>query len=242
MKHITFYFDPISPFAWLAFQRLPEVLMGDDSAPGVSYTVDYKPVLFAALLKHHGQLGPAEIPSKREWTYRHVQWLGHSLGVPLAMPAAHPFNPLPLLRLALACARSEAPGQCNRYVAELVLRHVWEGGGDATSPDRLAALQDTLAQHMALRGSELADPNGDAVKHQLRANTEEAWPPGPSACPPAWWMASCSGAWTACPCCGRTCKAMRGSRARAGTAWPVSRWVSVEEAEHPLITPCAANP
>jgi 2-hydroxychromene-2-carboxylate isomerase len=144
------------------------------AAPGVSYTVDYKPVLFAALLKHHGQLGPAEIPSKREWTYRHVQWLGHSLGVPLAMPAAHPFNPLPLLRLALACARSEAPGQCNRYVAELVLRHVWEGGGDATSPDRLAALQDTLAQHMALRGSEMADPNGEAVKHQLRANTEEA--------------------------------------------------------------------
>ena len=97
MKHITFYFDPISPFAWLAFQRLPEVLMGDDIAPGVSYTVDYKPVLFAALLKHHGQLGPAEIPSKRDWTYRHVQWLGHSLGVPLVMRVAHPFNPLPLL-------------------------------------------------------------------------------------------------------------------------------------------------
>jgi 2-hydroxychromene-2-carboxylate isomerase len=174
MKHITFYFDPISPFAWLAFRRLPEVLMGDDTAPGVSYTVDYKPVLFAALLKHHGQLGPAEISSKREWTYRHVQWLGHSLGVPLTMPAAHPFNPLPLLRLALACATPDAPGQTNRYVTELVLRHVWEGGGDATSTDRLAALQDTLAQHMALRGSELVDPNGDAVKHQLRASTEEA--------------------------------------------------------------------
>lgn len=174
MKDIAFYFDPISPFAWLAFQRLPEVLMGDDSGPGMSYSVAYKPVLFAALLKHHGQLGPAEIPSKRDWTYRHVQWLGHSLGVPLAMPAAHPFNPLPLLRLALACARPEAAGQCNRYVAEQVLRHVWADGSDATSPDRLAALHATLDQHMALRGGELADPNGKAVKHQLRANTEEA--------------------------------------------------------------------
>lgn len=174
MKDITFWFDPISPFAWLAFQRLPEVLMGSGDAPGVSYSVRYKPVLFAALLKHHGQLGPAEMPSKRDWTYRHVQWLGHSLGVPLAMPAAHPFNPLPLLRLALACARPDAPGQCNRYVAEQVLRHVWEGGADAAAPDRLAVLQSTLAAHMALRGSELADPNGEAVKHQLRANTEEA--------------------------------------------------------------------
>ena len=40
----------------------------------------YKPVLFAALLKHHGQLGPAEIPPKRDWTYRQVQWLAHSPG------------------------------------------------------------------------------------------------------------------------------------------------------------------
>jgi hypothetical protein len=37
---------------------------------------------------------------KRDWTYRHVVWLAHSLGVPLQMPARHPFNPLPLLRQA----------------------------------------------------------------------------------------------------------------------------------------------
>ena len=174
MKHITFYFDPISPFAWLAFQRLPQVLMGDDTAPGLSYQVAYKPVLFAALLKHHGQLGPAEIPHKRDWTYRHVQWLGHSLGVPLAMPAAHPFNPLPLLRLALACATPDAPGQTNRYVTERVLRHVWEGGAEAVAPKRLATLQATLASDMAQRGRELADPASDAIKQQLRANTDEA--------------------------------------------------------------------
>ena len=174
MKEITFYFDPISPFAWLAFQHLPRVLMGDDDSPGISHAVAYKPILFAALLKHHGQLGPAEIPAKRDWTYRHVLWQGHSLGVPLAMPAAHPFNPLPLLRLALACSTPDAPGQVNRYVAEQVLRHVWEGGADAVEPERLAALQGTLASHMAQRGRELADPNGEAVKQQLRANTEEA--------------------------------------------------------------------
>jgi 2-hydroxychromene-2-carboxylate isomerase len=174
MKHLTFWFDPISPFAWLAFKRLPEALMGSDDVPGTSYTVSYRPVLFAALLRHHGQLGPAEIPAKRDWTYRHVQWLGHSLGVPLDMPAAHPFNPLPLLRLALACARPAAPGACNRFVAEQVMRHVWEGGADAVSAERLTALQGTLAEHMALRGEELADPNGDDVKARLRTNTEEA--------------------------------------------------------------------
>ena len=28
MKHITFYLDIVSPYAWLAFERLPEVLEG----------------------------------------------------------------------------------------------------------------------------------------------------------------------------------------------------------------------
>lgn len=49
MKKITFYLDFISPYAWLAFEELPQVLIG------LSYSVTYKPLLFAALLKHHGQ-------------------------------------------------------------------------------------------------------------------------------------------------------------------------------------------
>ena len=67
MKHITFYLDFISPYAYLAFEKLPEALMGN------SYSVTYQPVLLAALLKQHGQLGPAEIAPKRDWTYRQVE-------------------------------------------------------------------------------------------------------------------------------------------------------------------------
>lgn len=57
MKHISFYLDFISPYAYGVWWELPQALMG------LSYSVTYKPLLFAALLKHHGQLGPAEIPS-----------------------------------------------------------------------------------------------------------------------------------------------------------------------------------
>jgi DSBA-like thioredoxin domain len=69
LHEIDFFYDPISPYAHLAFERLPQALMG------LSVVVRYKPVLFAALLKVHGQLGPAEIPAKRDWTYRQVLWL-----------------------------------------------------------------------------------------------------------------------------------------------------------------------
>jgi 2-hydroxychromene-2-carboxylate isomerase len=158
MKHITFYLDFISPYSWLAFQKLPEVLMGQ------SYSVTYQPVLLGAILRHHGQLGPAEIPAKRDWTYRHVQWLARQHGVDLQMPAVHPFNPLPLLRLAVA---SDAGGTPNRYVCETLFRHVWCGGGaDAVDPARLQTVSELLAPQRA--------PDSDEVKAQLRAQTDAA--------------------------------------------------------------------
>ena len=157
MKHITFYLDFISPYAYLAFEELPIALMG------LSYSVTYKPVLFAALLKHHGQLGPAEIPAKRDWTYRQVQWLAHSKGIDLNMPAAHPFNPLGLLRLAVA---THAQGLPNRYVCETLFRHAWVGGADAADAVRLNAMTQELAP--ARSATDVT------VKEQLTAHTQAA--------------------------------------------------------------------
>jgi 2-hydroxychromene-2-carboxylate isomerase len=157
MKHITFYLDLISPFAYLAFEQLPVALKG------ISYSVIHKPVLFGAILKHHGQLGPAEIAPKRDWTYRHVSWLAHSLGVSLQMPLSHPFNPLGLLRLAVAC---DAGGSPNRYVCETLFRHVWCGGAEASDAARLQTVTEQLAPKRV--------PNSDEVKAQLKANTDEA--------------------------------------------------------------------
>ena len=161
MKRITFYLDFVSPYAWLAFERLPDVL------EGLSYSVAYKPVLLGALLHQHGNPGPAGIAPKREWTYRHVTWLGHALGIALHMPTCHPFNPLPLLRQSLACSDD---GLINRFVAGTVLRHVWQGGHDALDAGRLAALADELAEQ--IRPGQ--DAGSERPKALLRANTEAA--------------------------------------------------------------------
>jgi 2-hydroxychromene-2-carboxylate isomerase len=157
MKHITFYFDLISPYAYLAFEHMPRAL------EGISYQVTYQPVLFAGLLKHHGQLGPAEIAPKREWTYRQVQWLAHQLDIQIQMPASHPFNPLSLLRLAVACGMNGLP---NRYVVETLFRHVWHGGKQADDIARFDAVAESLKPAL--------DPNSAAVKALLKAFTESA--------------------------------------------------------------------
>ena len=157
MKTITCYLDFISPYAYLAFEALP------NSLKAVSHRMVYKPVLFAAMLKHHGQLGPAEIAGKREWTYRQVLWQAKQLGVAMDMPLSHPFNPLALLRLAVACS---AEGEPNRYVCETLFHHVWQGGAAADDTARLQALTQQLAPQRSVDAPE--------VKEQLKANTEEA--------------------------------------------------------------------
>lgn len=157
MKQITFYLDFISPYAYLAFECLPEALMG------LSYELTYKPVLFAAMLEHYGQLGPAEIVPKRTWTYRQMLWLGRERGVALQAPASHPFNPLPLLRLAIACGHG---GACNRYQAETIFRHVWTTGLDAQDPARIQKLTEQLTPQRSVTDAD--------VKAQLKTNTDEA--------------------------------------------------------------------
>lgn len=157
MKQITFYLDFISPYAYLAFDELPRALQG------LSYSMRYKPVFLGGLLKHNAVLGPAEVPPKRAWIYRQVQWLAQRQGVTLDFPAAHPFNPLGLLRLAVA---THAQGIPNRYVCETVFKHVWNGGADAADTARLAEITTLLAPQR--------DPASAEVKAQLQAHTDDA--------------------------------------------------------------------
>ncbi|MDZ7893426.1 MAG: 2-hydroxychromene-2-carboxylate isomerase [Rhodoferax sp.] len=157
MKQITFYLDFISPYAYLAFEEVPRALMG------LSYSVHHKPVFLGGLLKHNAVLGPAEVPPKREWIYRHVQWLARQQGVALDFPAMHPFNPLGLLRLAIAAHPGGLP---NRYVCETLFKHVWQGGADAADPARLQVLTEALVPARA--------PADDSVKAQLKQHSDEA--------------------------------------------------------------------
>ena len=145
---VDWYFDFVSPYSYICLHRLGELPV----------QVSYKPVLFAGLLNHWGQKGPAEIPVKRQWTYRWCTWWAQSLGIPFRFPAAHPFNPLGHLRLSIACGnRPEA--------VKRIFESIWTGGGDATDAARFAG----LCKELGVAPERLAE-----VKDILRQNTEEA--------------------------------------------------------------------
>ena len=153
-RQADWYFDFVSPFAYLqfeAFDRFPDNL-----------AISLKPVLFAGFLGHWEHKGPAEIPAKRRQTYRYCHWLAGKRGVPYKTPPRHPFNPLSVLRLAIALGpEPETVGA--------IFRHIWVEGNDGQDPESLAALAASLGvEDLETRVGEAA------VKQQLRANTEEA--------------------------------------------------------------------
>lgn len=151
---VIWYFDFISPFAWLQAERLQQL-------PG-RLELECRPVLFAGLLQHWGQLGPAEIAPKRVFTYRHVAWMAAKAGLQLRLPRVHPFNPIPLLRLAVLL---DGDFPC---VLRL-FRFVWCEGH---VPDDAHAWRDLLSEfNMPDADARIAHPE---VKARLRRNGEAA--------------------------------------------------------------------
>jgi 2-hydroxychromene-2-carboxylate isomerase len=151
---ISWVFDLISPYSYLSLKQLPRL--------PAETQLELVPVLFGGLLTHHGQLGNAEIDSKRRFTYRFVLWRARQLGVPLKMPPAHPFNPLNALRLVIAA------GSDLRSI-ETAFDFVWARGRDVSDPAVLADLAREL--RVADLQAALGDPN---VKQTLRNNTDWA--------------------------------------------------------------------
>lgn len=161
MARIQLFFDFISPYAYLAFcdlQRRAEE-RGD--------VVVFEPVLFAGLLDHHGQRGPAEIPAKRRWLVRDALRRAQRLAVDFTFPATHPFRPLTALRLSLP---EVARGDQARVV-ETLFEHGWRRGGELGDDARLAEALTAAG----LDGTLLVErTQAPPIKALLRERTEAA--------------------------------------------------------------------
>ncbi|KIG16845.1 2-hydroxychromene-2-carboxylate isomerase [Enhygromyxa salina] len=130
---VEFWFDFISPYAYLAWQRIHGIVEARGRA------VVYRPVLFASLLNHWGQLGPAEIAPKRIYAFKQVSRRAAALGVPMTPPPSHPFNPLLGLRLA-ALERQDLPTPRRRALIDALFAAVWGGGPGISDPQVVGQL------------------------------------------------------------------------------------------------------
>jgi 2-hydroxychromene-2-carboxylate isomerase len=156
MKKITWYYDFISPYAYLQCHQLS---LFTDKA-----NIECKPILFAGLLNHWGQLGPAEIVPKRLWTFEQVAFLAHRHNIPLQMPPMHPFNPIPLLRLAVAL---DETGRATIANIQRLFGFVWQ---ERHLPTDTGPFTELLRE-FNLTMSDISTPG---VKETLKANGEQA--------------------------------------------------------------------
>jgi 2-hydroxychromene-2-carboxylate isomerase len=152
--NVNWLFDVISPFSYLGLKQLNRLPAGTE--------LEFVPILFAGLLNHHGQIGNAEIPSKRRFTYRFALWRARKIGIEMRLPPAHPFNPLMARRLIIAAGAS-------RSAVETVFDAVFLHGRDVTDP---AVISD-LGRQLGISDTQAAleDPG---VKQKLRDNTDRA--------------------------------------------------------------------
>jgi 2-hydroxychromene-2-carboxylate isomerase len=151
---LDFYFDFISPYAYLGWTQIHEI------ANRHGREVRAIPVLFAAMLKHSGTLGPAEIPLKRIYIFKDTIRTARHVGVPFTAPPSHPFNPLLALRVATV--------EPSREVIDALYRAIWAGGGGVET-------EEAVASALGARGAELlAAANEPATKQKLRDATDAA--------------------------------------------------------------------
>jgi len=157
---IRFHFDPLSPYAYLAWTQLPALAARHGRA------VEPVPTLLAGLLAHGHTRGPAEIPAKRAYIFKDVVRSAHRLGVPLAPPPHHPFNPLLALRAATV-----VEGEPRIRLVDALFHAAWGGGDGVEGPERIAR----AARQAGLDGDAIvAAASAEPAKAALRAATEAA--------------------------------------------------------------------
>lgn len=158
ISSVNFYFDAISPYAWLAWRPLTAL------AKKHGVVVKPIPVLFAGLLNSNGQLGPAEIPNKRKWLFGDVARRAHQQGLSVKPPPTHPFNPLISLR---AVSLVEDNAKRIEVVGNL-LDSVWMKERNVSDP----AVLEKVFSECGLNGQEyVKNASQDKAKDLLKEST-----------------------------------------------------------------------
>lgn len=156
---VEFYFDPVSPYAWLAMEQVDKLM-------STGARLECRPILFAALLNAFGTKGPAEIPTKRAYAFCDVMRQAKRLGLPFLGPLNHPFNPLAALRVMWAVEEVQ-----RLHLARRLFEAVWRRGVDIGDQSKLRAVLTAEGFDADTLCAACAAP---AIKDRLRDATQQA--------------------------------------------------------------------
>jgi 2-hydroxychromene-2-carboxylate isomerase len=161
MQQVEFFWDPASPYTYLAGTQIETIA----ARHGASLL--WKPFVLGKVFEATGNCAPATIPAKGKHLFQDIQRWAALYGVPLRFPKIFPINSIAALRAGCA---ANAFGRGGDF-AQAVMRAYWAEDADIAQPEVLVA----IASGIGLGGAALlAQTQEQAIKDQLRANTDEA--------------------------------------------------------------------
>jgi 2-hydroxychromene-2-carboxylate isomerase len=159
MKTVTFYFDIVSSYSYLAQTQL------DALTRKTGATIEWKPFLLGGVFKATGNTSPVTLPAKAPYLLLDAsRWAKH-YGVPFHLPQHFPFNSIKILRAIIAA------GEQGSALAKAAFKAVWADGRDLTDDAELRRLATSVGLDADRVLQAIDTPE---VKDRLRANTEEA--------------------------------------------------------------------
>jgi 2-hydroxychromene-2-carboxylate isomerase len=163
MAHIDYYFSTVSPWAYLAGNRLEEI------AERQGATVTYKPLDVVALFPRSGGKSlPERHPSRQAYRLQELRRFARKLGMPLTIQPKHfPTNAAPS-SYAIIAAQRDGGGDTGKLV-QAILRAIWAEDKDIAED---VVIRDCLTQAGFDPG--LADRGLLAGAETYAANLEEA--------------------------------------------------------------------
>jgi 2-hydroxychromene-2-carboxylate isomerase len=161
MASIEFFWEPGSPYTYLAATQIGAL------ARDHGLEVDWKPFLLGKVFQERKMTLPAAIPAKAQYMFKDLARWAQLYRLPLTMPKVFPVNSMLANRAAVA-ATLQGQGEA---AALALMGAYWGRGEDISQTDVVqAALTAAGLDAEAL----LAATQTEAVKDQLRANTEAA--------------------------------------------------------------------
>ena len=164
-KLIDFYFDFVSPYAFISFQRIKNLKLKKD------FKFRLKPILLGGLHNLHKITAPAFIPAKARFMIRDCKMLSDKYKMSFKFNSYFPIKTVNLMRGVLI---AEEDGIANQYI-EKIFEALWVSGlnlNDQAIIDKVLKNLDINPKTFTLR---LSNQN---LKDELKKKTQDAFEKG----------------------------------------------------------------
>lgn len=163
MAHIDYYFSTLSPYTYLAGERLEDISREHGA------TVTYKPVDISALFGRTGGVPPKDRhPARQAYRLQDLERQARKAGLPINLqPAFWPTNPAPS-SYAIIAAQAAGDGDMGALVHSMT-RACWAEGRNIAEDDVIR----TCLEHAGF-DPKLADSGLLSGAERYTANLEEA--------------------------------------------------------------------